>query len=50
MASIKDIAKKINKSWGESVLTSGNFTREIKRVDVNDLGMTYPLYGGIPYG
>lgn len=50
MASIKEISKKINKAWKEDVLTSGNFVKEIKRVDVGDLGMTYPLYGGIPYG
>ena len=41
MASIKEISKKINKAWKEDVLTAGNFTKEIKRVNVGDLGMTY---------
>lgn len=50
MASIKDISKRINKAWKDEVLTSGNFTKELRRLNCGDLGMDYPLYGGLPYG
>jgi len=50
MASIKEISKKINKAWKEDVLTSGNFSKELRRLNTGALGFDYPLYGGIPYG
>lgn len=50
MASIKDVAKTINKKWKEDVLTSGNFTKEIKRLSIGSVGADYALYGGLPYG
>lgn len=50
MASILEISKKINKAWKEDVLTSGNFSKDLRRLDIGDLGFDYPLYGGLPYG
>lgn len=50
MSNVKDIAKKLNRKWKDDVLTDGNFTKEIHRLAVDDLGFDYPLYGGIPEG
>lgn len=50
MASIKDVAKTINRKWKDDVLTSGNFTKEIKRLSIGTVGADYALYGGLPYG
>ena len=50
MPSVKEIAGKINKAWKENVLTSGNFTKELRRLNTGALGFDYPLYGGLPYG
>lgn len=50
MSSVLDISKKINRSWKDDVLTSGNFTKELKRLSMGDLGFDYALYGGLPLG
>lgn len=50
MANVSDIAKKLNRKWKEDVLADGNFTKEVKRLPVGDLGFDYPLYGGLPEG
>lgn len=50
MSSVSDIARKLNRSWKEEVLSSGNFTKELKRLSMGDLGFDYPLFGGLPYG
>ena len=38
MANVSDIAKKLNRKWKEDVLADGNFTKEVKRLPVGDLG------------
>ena len=50
MASVLEIASKINKNWKENVLVDGNFTKEIKRLHIGSIAADYPLYGGLPYG
>lgn len=50
MANVADIAKKLNRKWKEEVLSDGNFTKEVNRLSIGDLGFDYPLYGGIPEG
>lgn len=50
MASVLEIAKQINRKWKDDVLTDGNFTKEVKRLPIGDLGFDYPLYGGLPEG
>lgn len=50
MASIKDIAKKINKAWKEDTLTSGDILPECERLSMGTLGSDYALYGGLPEG
>ena len=50
MGSVSEMAKKLNRKWKEDVLTDGNFTKEVSRLPVGDLGFDYPLYGGLPEG
>ena len=50
MASLNEIAKKINKAWKDEVIVSGNFVKEVERVSMGDLGADYALFGGIPAG
>ncbi len=48
MSSVLDLAKKINKSWKEDVLTDGSIIPECTRIPLGSLGSDYPLFGGVP--
>ena len=49
--SMKDAIKQINKACKDwDVLGSGNFSQNLKKLDINSLGFSYPLKGGLPYG
>lgn len=50
MASVLDVAKKINKAWNDNVLTDGSVIPECPRLSMGSLGANYPLRGGIPLG
>ena len=51
MSSILEKAKKLNKEFqNDKLIITADLTPTYKRLPVNDLGMDYPLYGGIPYG
>lgn len=49
--SIKDLAKKINKEYGnDNVIRRSDIIPAYRRLRSGALGMDYPLYGGLPYG
>ncbi len=51
MASVLDIAKKLNKAYSNSSLAlKADVIPVYKRLACNDLGADFPLYGGLPYG
>jgi len=51
MASISDIAKKLNRAYkNEKLALTANVIPAYKRLSCNDLGADFPLYGGLPYG
>lgn len=50
MASVKEVAKKINRAWKDETLTSGDLIPESEKLSMGTLGSDYALYGGIPEG
>ena len=49
--SLKDIIKQINKTCKEwDILSSGNFSKNLKKLSLRSLGFDYPFKGGLPYG
>lgn len=49
--SLKDIIKQINKTCKEwDILSSGNFSKNLKKLSLKSLGFDYPFKGGLPYG
>lgn len=51
MASISDIAKKLNRAYkNEKLALTADVLPSYKRLSCNDLGADFPLYGGLPYG
>lgn len=51
MASVFDIAKKINKAYDNNKLAlTADVTPSYRRLACNALGIDFPLYGGLPYG
>lgn len=51
MASILEVAKKLNSDFkSESFLRKSNVIPGYKRLKSKALGVSYPLYGGLPYG
>jgi len=49
--SLKDLAKKINKEYGnDNVVRRSDIIPAYRRLRSGALGMDYPLYGGLPYG
>lgn len=49
--SMKDAIKQINKACKDwDILGSGNFSQNLKKLDINSLGVSLPLKGGLPYG
>jgi protein RecA len=51
MSNVLDIAKKLNKEYSNSKLALvADVVPEYKRFSCGDLGMDFPLYGGLPYG
>lgn len=49
--SLKDLAKKINKEYGnDNVIRRSDIIPAYRRLRSGALGMDYPLYGGLPYG
>lgn len=50
MASVKEIAKKINKQWKNETFTSGDAIPECKRFSMGTLSADWATYGGIPEG
>lgn len=49
--SLKDLAKKINKEYGnDNVIRRSDIIPAYRRLRSKALGMDYPLYGGLPYG
>lgn len=48
---MKDVVKKINKSCKEwDILSSGNFSRNLRKLSLGTLGFDLPFKGGLPYG
>ena len=48
--SMKDVIKKINKACKEwDILSSGNFSQNLKKLSLNTLGFDFPFKGGLPY-
>jgi len=51
MSSIFEKAKKLNKEFqNDKLIITADLTPKYKRLAIRDLGMDYPLFGGIPYG
>lgn len=51
MASIQDIAKKLNRAYkNEKLALKADVIPSYRRLSCNDLGADFPLYGGLPYG
>ena len=51
MASVFDIAKKLNKEFKNNNLALvADIVPAYKRLSCGDLGVDFPLYGGLPYG
>ena len=49
--SLKDIIKQINKTCKEwDILSSGNFSKDLRKLSLRSLGFDYPFKGGLPYG
>lgn len=48
---LKDIIKQINKTCKEwDILSSGNFSKDLRKLSLRSLGFDYPFKGGLPYG
>lgn len=48
---LKDIIKQINKTCKEwDILSSGNFSKDLRKLSLKSLGFDYPFKGGLPYG
>lgn len=51
MADIKSIAKKINRAYKtDNLIIKGDVVPKYKRLHTKNLGFSYCLYGGLPYG
>lgn len=51
MSSVLDIAKKLNKAYkNDKLALKADVIPSYRRLACNDLGVDFPLYGGIPYG
>ena len=51
MSSIRDIAKQLNKEYKtESLVLKSNIKPQYERLRNHALGMSYPLFGGLPLG
>jgi len=51
MSSVLEIAKKMNKEFQNNKLALiADMTPDYMRLSVGDLGVDFPLYGGLPYG
>lgn len=49
--SMRDAIKQINKACKDwDILGSGNFSQNLKKLDIGSLGVSLPLKGGLPYG
>jgi len=49
--SIKDLAKKINREYGnDNIIRKSDIIPAYRRLSSGALGMDYPLFGGLPYG
>ena len=49
--SLKDVIKQINKTCKEwDILSSGNFSKNLRKLSLKSLGFDYPFKGGLPYG
>ena len=48
---LKDVIKQINKTCKEwDILSSGNFSKNLRKLSLKTLGFDYPFKGGLPYG
>ena len=51
MASVLEIAKKINKDFSDNnLIIKGNIVPEYERLSTGAFGLDYPLFGGLPLG
>lgn len=51
MASVRDIAKKLNRAYkNDKLALTADVIPSYDRLACNDLGADFPLYGGLPYG
>ena len=51
MASILDVAKKLNKEFSDTTLAvKATITPKYEKLHTGAFGFDYPLYGGVPYG
>lgn len=51
MASIKDVARKLSKEYGDDTLAiKADITPNYERMSTGAFGLDYPLYGGLVYG
>ena len=51
MASIKDVAKKLSKTYEDDTLAiKADITPTYERMPTKAFGLDYPLYGGLVYG
>lgn len=49
--SMKDAIKQINKACKDwDILSSGDFSRNLRKLSMGSLGFDYPFKGGLPYG
>lgn len=51
MLSVKDVAKKLNKEYGDNNFAlAADITPQYRRMPTGAFGLDYPLYGGLVYG
>ena len=51
MATIEEIAKKLNKEFGDNTLAiKADITPNYERMSTGAFGLDYPLFGGLVYG
>lgn len=51
MASVLEVAKKLNRAYkNDKLAITADVMPSYRRLPCNDLGVDFPLYGGLPYG